>query len=110
MPSEKGRKKLFELNLKNINMDKGVDFDFLVKKTEHYSGSDIAVLCREAAFMPMRRWLEGNKIEDMKNMTGIAEEPLTMEDFKASLVNIRPSVNVNILAQYSKWMSEFGST
>ncbi len=100
---------MFELNLKNINIDGKVEFDFLVKKTEHYSGSDIAVLCREAAFMPMRRRM-GNMMEDMKNMTGIAEEPLTMEDFKASLVNIRPSVNVNILAQYSKWMSEFGST
>ncbi len=109
MPTEIGRKKLFEINLKSINVGADVDFKHLISKTENYSGADITVLCREASFMPMRRRLIGNNVEDLKNMTGITEEALNMDDFKCALVNIKPSVNINTLAQYGKWMSEFGS-
>ena len=60
--------------------------------------------------MPMRKKLLGNKMEDLKNMTEIANEPLSMDYFNAALDNIKPSVNVSKLSDYSKWMSEFGST
>lgn len=110
LPTEAGRKKLFELNLRSINIEKNVDFDLLIKKSEHYSGADITVVCREASMMPMRKKLLGNKMEDLKNMTEIANEPLSMDYFNAALDNIKPSVNVSKLSDYSKWMSEFGST
>ncbi len=40
-----------------------------MKRTDGYSGADIANLCREAAYMPMRRKLKsegrlGNKLND----------------------------------------------
>ena len=98
------------MNLKSINLDKSVDFTYLVEKTVHYSGADITVLCREASMMPMRRRLVGINMEDLKNMTGVTEEALNMDDFKTALNNIKPSVNINTLAQYGKWMGEFGST
>ena len=60
--------------------------------------------------MPMRRRLIGMNLENIGNMTGIAEEEIKMEDFKGALNNIKPSVNLTTLAQYEKWMAEFGST
>ena len=41
--------------MKGIKVEETVDFGELVKKTNGYSGADIANVCREAAMMPMRR-------------------------------------------------------
>ena len=55
LPSDLGRHRLFDINLQGIQINPDVDFTELVKKTEGYSGADIANVCREAAMMPMRR-------------------------------------------------------
>jgi len=34
--------------------------------------------------------------------------PISFEDFKASLVNIRPSVSKAGLHEFEKWAAEFG--
>jgi SpoVK/Ycf46/Vps4 family AAA+-type ATPase len=47
-----------KIHLKNMKMDETVDLDFIIKKTEGYSGADITNVCREAAYMPMRRKLK----------------------------------------------------
>lgn len=41
LPGEEGRKKLFEINLRNVPLATDIDWNFLVKATEGYSGSDI---------------------------------------------------------------------
>jgi katanin p60 ATPase-containing subunit A1 len=55
LPGEEGRKQLFMINLKDIRMDADINWDYLVKKTDGYSGADISNVCREAAMMPMRK-------------------------------------------------------
>ena len=55
LPSDKGRQQLFDINLKGINIDGGVDYQELCRKTKGYSGADISNVCREAAMMPMRK-------------------------------------------------------
>lgn len=58
------------INLKNVKMEDGLDLAFLSSKTEGYSGADITNVCREAAYMPMRRKLKNaggfKNISDMK--------------------------------------------
>lgn len=39
-------------------MKEGLDLKFVVQKTDGYSGADITNVCREAAYMPMRRKLK----------------------------------------------------
>ena len=39
-------------------MDEDLDLDFVVSRTEGFSGADITNVCREAAYMPMRRKLK----------------------------------------------------
>ena len=48
---------MLRINLKNEKLD-NVDIEELVKRTEGFSGSDLASFCREAAYMPMRRKLK----------------------------------------------------
>mmetsp|Transcript_14487 Transcript_14487/g.14101 ORF Transcript_14487/g.14101 Transcript_14487/m.14101 type:complete len:133 (-) Transcript_14487:137-535(-) len=80
LPTENGRKELFKINLKGIRTEEDVDWNILYKATDGYSGADISNVCREAAFMPMRKKLQSGNI-DIMNIQNMAEEidiPLTM--------------------------------
>lgn len=111
LPKEKGRRVLFDINLKNTKLCKNIDWDSLVEKTKGYSGADINNVCREAALMPMRRQILGKKL----NVAEIAEKkeefdvPLKMEDFIDALKNVKTSVGTGFLKEYQDWMKEFGS-
>ena len=58
LPTQNGRKILFDINLKDENIDSSLDWDNLITKTEGFSGADISSLCREAAMFPLRRKLK----------------------------------------------------
>jgi len=114
LPTENGRKDLFQINLKGIKIDENIDWDTLVKKSDGYSGADISNVCREAALMPMRKMLqEGGgfmkfkEIESLKN--DITDVPIGMEHLVEALKNVSKSVSNNDLLVYTKWMAEFGS-
>ena len=77
LPSEKGRRKVFDINMAKMKVEDNIDWDKLVKITEGYSGADIANVCREAAYMPMRRKLlksGGLLAEKLKNPNQLKEE------------------------------------
>jgi katanin p60 ATPase-containing subunit A1 len=57
LPTEGGRRELFKINLRGISMSENIDWEYLNKITEGYSGADISNVCREAAMMPMRKKL-----------------------------------------------------
>jgi katanin p60 ATPase-containing subunit A1 len=70
--------------------------EFIVKKSDGYSGADISNLCREAAMLPMRRKLkvEGGykNITDLKKFEEEVNTPLKKEDFLEALKNVNKSV------------------
>lgn len=62
LPNKVGRKQLFDINLKGIQLAEDLNFDELTQKTKGYSGADISNVCRDAAMMPMRRKILGGKM------------------------------------------------
>ena len=85
-----------------------------------YSGSDIKLVCKEAAMKPLRRLIaemeknEGNPgfknyYSDSKFKILEIPEPITMNDFKEAL-EVTKSSNVIDLKNYSKWEKDFGSS
>lgn len=61
LPTSIGRKQLFQINLREVEIATDVDFERLVDITDGYSGADIANVCRDAAMMPLRKKIaEGN--------------------------------------------------
>jgi katanin p60 ATPase-containing subunit A1 len=85
-----------------------------------YSGSDIKLVCKEAAMKPLRRLIaemeknEGNPgfknyYNDSKFKILEIPEPITMIDFKEAL-EVTKSSNVIDLKNYSKWEKDFGSS
>jgi len=108
LPSDKGRKKLFEINLKQIKIDEKLDWDYLVKHTDGYSGADISNVCREASLMPFRKLLAEHKdIEEIAKREAQIDVPLTMKEFTQAVKNISKSVSSEFLVKYEKWMKEF---
>jgi katanin p60 ATPase-containing subunit A1 len=114
LPNEKGREELFKLNLKGVDVDENINFSTLVKRTENYSGADIANVCREAALMGMRRRLLNNQV-DISNLvkeTGFRREinaPISEQDLLESINNISKSVSDADLKHYEEWTKEYKS-
>ena len=111
LPTAVGRRQLFEINLKGLDIEGGIDYDKLISITEGYSGADLANVCRDAAMMPLRKKIaEGNvdilKIREVQNEINIA---LTMSDFLEAIRNVSRSVSQGQLDEYATWMAEFGS-
>lgn len=46
--------------------------------------------------------------EKLLNMSPDSIRPISLQDFEASLVNIRPSVSKQGLKEYETWAKEFG--
>lgn len=99
-------------------VDDDVDLDALAGLTDGYSGADVAIVCRDAAMMSVRRVMKGalerglsgpeiqKHIMDMKDELAAA---VTMEDFRSSL----RKVGVNYIRRYvallrlQLWRSSF---
>ncbi|RKP18366.1 AAA-domain-containing protein [Rozella allomycis CSF55] len=75
----------------------------IAKKTEGYSGSDMANLCREAALGPIR------SIDDIENISLENVRPIQLCDFINALDQIRASVSDKDLDMYEKWNQDYGS-
>lgn len=83
------------------------DMDIICKLTQGYSGSDMKNLVKDASMGPLRdalrQGIEITKLdkEDMR--------PVTLQDFKDALQEVRPSVSPNELGIYENWNKQFGS-
>jgi len=54
LPELHERRQIFDVHLKKIKLDDGVDREFLAKQTPGFSGADIANVCNEAALIAAR--------------------------------------------------------
>eukprot|EP00903_Cladosiphon_okamuranus_P008513 g8177.t1 len=118
LPTEVGRKELFRINLGDVEVDDDVDLDTLANLTDGYSGADVAIVCRDAAMMSVRRVMKGalerglSGPEIQKHVMEMKDElaaAVTMEDFRSSLRKVSKSVGQSDLDKYDEWMKEFGS-
>lgn len=55
LPDLKERHEIFEVHLKPLKIDPGLDKEFLSRQTPGFSGADIANVCNEAALIAARR-------------------------------------------------------
>ncbi len=119
LPDLEGRKELFLINMKNIELHPDVNLDELAERAQGYSGADVANVCRDAALMSMRRIMEqarkqGLTKEQMQAMLKEQKDALntavTHSDFVTALSKVNRSVSDNDLGKFIEWMQEFGSS
>ncbi|VFQ97524.1 unnamed protein product [Cuscuta campestris] len=83
------------------------DIDSVCKLTEGYSGSDMKNLVKDASMGPLREVLQrGVEITKLRKED---IRPVSLQDFKNSLQEVRPSVSLNELGVYEVWNKQFGS-
>ena len=83
-----------------------LDYEKLAGITEGYSGSDINLVCKEAAMIPLRRVFAAlDSQDDVK----IERDLVTNEDVIDAVNRTRPSCNPEIDLKYKKWADSFGS-
>jgi transitional endoplasmic reticulum ATPase len=77
-PDEKARLEILKIHTRKMPLAKDVDLEQLAKETEHYSGSDLAALCREAAMLALRENLQAKEV--------------TMRHFRETMKKVKPSL------------------
>lgn len=75
LPGKVGRRKMFDINLKDVKISPNIDWDKLVENTKGCSGADICNVCRDAAYMPMRRKL--TQLGGIQNIQTLQQTDLT---------------------------------
>ena len=96
LPDKESRKQIFKVHTRNLPLSDDVDFDELARKTERYSGADIANVVREAARRASRFGIEADRVV-----------PITMNDFLFVLEQLKPSVSISQLEEYERFKIEF---
>ncbi|CAH9079504.1 unnamed protein product [Cuscuta europaea] len=110
LPEPEARKAMCEELLPSESDGEILPYDLLVEMTEGYSGSDIRLLCKEAAMQPLRRLMllleekQDVLLDDELPKVG----PITERDIKVALRNTRPSAHLHA-HRYDKFNDDYGS-
>ncbi|VAH63377.1 katanin p60 ATPase-containing subunit A-like 2 [Triticum dicoccoides] len=110
LPEAEARHAMFEEFLPSTPDTMEIPYDVLVENTEGYSGSDIRLVCKEAAMQPLRRLmavLEGRQ-EEMPEDELPEVGPIAAEDIELALRNTRPSAHLHA-HRYEKFNQDYGS-
>ncbi|XP_031473310.1 uncharacterized protein LOC116245862 [Nymphaea colorata] len=107
LPEPEARRAMFE-ELLPATGDTDLPYDFLVERTEGYSGSDIRLVCKEAAMQPLRRLMA--VLEETSHTLGEDPEvgPVIREDVELALRNTRPSAHLHA-HRYEKFNDDYGT-
>lgn len=110
LPEPEARRTMFEELLPSQPDEDMLPYDLLVERTEGFSGSDIRLLCKEAAMQPLRRIM--TLLEHREEIVPDDElpkvGPIRSEDIETALKNTRPSAHLHA-HRYEKFNSDYGS-
>ena len=107
-PDEKARLEIFKVHTRKVPLAEDVSLEELAKRTEGYTGADIAAVVREAAMLAMRRALQEGIIKPGMRADEIRKKvKVTMKDFEEALKKIGPSVSKETMEYYRKIQEQF---
>ncbi|KAJ4977167.1 hypothetical protein NE237_002273 [Protea cynaroides] len=110
LPEPEARRAMLEELLPSVPGEEELPYDVLVENTEGYSGSDIRLLCKEAAMQPLRRVMvlleEKQEVVPEEELPKVG--PIKGEDIKIALKNTRPSAHLHAQL-YDKFNADYGS-
>ncbi|MDD1734072.1 MAG: CDC48 family AAA ATPase [Methanothrix sp.] len=90
-PDKLGRHEILKIQAAGMPKAEDVNLEELAELTEGYVGSDLTLLCREAAMLALRE--EGEKVE--------------MNHFREALRKVRPSVEESMVSYYERISERF---
>ncbi|XP_071322475.1 katanin p60 ATPase-containing subunit A-like 2 isoform X2 [Trachinotus anak] len=92
-----------------VELQTELDYETLAKDMEGYSGSDIRLVCKEAAMRPVRKIFDAlESHQDDTDMPAIQLETVTTADFLEVLAHTKPSAR-NLMDRFAAWEREYKS-
>uniref|UniRef100_A0A8D8LZH1 Katanin p60 ATPase-containing subunit A1 n=1 Tax=Cacopsylla melanoneura TaxID=428564 RepID=A0A8D8LZH1_9HEMI len=111
LPDSKGREELLKLTLRNVDVHSDVDLELISDQLDGYSASDIVVVCRDAAFMSMRKAIKGKTVEQIKAIPmAVMKAPITKDDFNLAIKKCQKTVTEADIKKFEEWNEEYGSS
>nr|XP_020662192.1 katanin p60 ATPase-containing subunit A-like 2 isoform X3 [Pogona vitticeps] len=116
LPSKEARQAMIQHWLPPVSNSGGVElrtefnYALLSQEMDGYSGSDIKLVCKEAAMRPVRKIFSAleNHQPDSGNLPVIQLDTVTTEDFLDVIKHTKPSAK-NLSQKYIDWQREFES-
>ncbi|XP_053264513.1 katanin p60 ATPase-containing subunit A-like 2 isoform X1 [Podarcis raffonei] len=116
LPNKEARQAMVQHWLPSVSNSGGVelrtelDYSLLSQEMEGYSGSDIKLVCKEAAMRPVRKIFTAleNHQPDSGSLPVIELDTVTTEDFLDVITHTKPSAK-NLSQKYTEWQKEFES-
>ncbi|ANF21948.1 CDC48 family AAA ATPase [Thermococcus piezophilus] len=107
-PDEKARLEILKVHTRNVPLAGDISLEELAKRTEGYTGADIAAVVREAAMLAMRKALQEGIIKPGMKADEIRRKvKVTMKDFEEALEKIGPSVSKETMEYYKRIQEQF---
>ncbi len=118
-PDLKAREEIFKIHLRDIPTTDDIDYENLAKRTEGYTGADIASIVEDAKLIAIRQMVKGDrqefkteeeKKEDLKeHLKGGEGAGVTMDDIMEAYRNSSSSMTDEVLEWSRDFMEEYGT-
>ena len=109
LPDDVSRRCIFDIHLKGAKT-RELKMDDLIRRTEGYSGRDIASLCQQAITNMVREKNPG--LEDLSakqlELYTLRTRGLLPSDFEKAFEKVKPGLKTESLKKYEEWGAEFG--
>ena len=104
-PDEKARLEILKVHTRRVPLASDVSLQELAKKTEGYSGADLAALVREAAFVALRRAVSRTSRDLVEDQAEEFLEKLKVSkrDFEDAMKKVKPSITRYMLDYYKRF-------
>lgn len=132
LPNAEAREQILKLTIgSTLNTLKDEDYKWLAENTDGLSGSDLAILCREALMEPIRELqnakyftrtsagkyvacdegTDGAERKSLMDLTGddLEVPAVTMEHMKRARAAVKPSVGQNDIDRINEFTRKYGS-
>ncbi|RRJ33560.1 CDC48 family AAA ATPase [Halocatena pleomorpha] len=106
VPDEEARQAIFEVHTRDKPLADAVDLERLARMSDGYVGADIEAVCREAAMIATREFIDHVDAEEIE--TSVGNVRITMDHFEQALEETSPSVTDEVREQYDEIEDQFG--
>ena len=103
LPDHHTRLMMLKLYTSSLQIAQDVDLHELARLSEGFSGSDIRDVCQSAQLKLIGEFFESGKATDKE----AKPRSITMNDFRQTLEERKPSVSLDMLSLYSRWFEAF---